>query len=689
MIKRLLTLIAIILSAVCSTYAQPCSTIPGMSPGNALPVCGTSVFHQDVVINCSGNNVAQVGCSVGASSESSFWYKFTCFQTGSLGFLISGISSTDDYDWVLFDITGRNPNEVFSNSSLAISINLYGAGNGPAPFPESPTGCRPGATGNVHCEGSDNGNTPFNAMPTITIGHSYLLMVTNWTRSTAGYDLTFTGGTASITDPKEPHMESARAICDGVSASIKMNKRMKCNSLTASGSEFSITPAVANVISATGFGCNPAFDMDSVLITFDTPLPPGNYTINIKKGIPDGNTILDNCDREIPVNESIPMIVYPLIPTPMDSISKLGCEPDEIQLVFRKKIRCNSIEPNGRDFVVTLVSGSTPATVIGASGNCNADGLTSIIKVKLSTPLSQAIKTKGTYQIRLKASVEDGNTIIDECGQETPAGATLFFNTKDTVNAGFSYAIKYGCDRDTINYFHDGANEVNFWKWNFDRTRSSSLQNPTILYGTPGLKKTYLIVSNGTCRDSSDTVSIFIDNEVKAAFEATSVVCPNELATFINKSSGNLVSWRWDFGNGLTGNLPDPAPQSYPVPRATINVFPRLIVQNNRGCLDTAIQKIVVPNSCYIAVPNAFTPNNDGLNDQLYPLNAYKATDLLFRVYNRVGQLVFETRDWTKRWDGRFKGQPADLGTYVWILTYTHIETGKRVQQKGTSILLH
>jgi len=69
-------------------------------------------------------------------------------------------------------------------------------------------------------------------------------------------------------------------------------------------------------------------------------------------------------------------------------------------------------------------------------------------------------------------------------------------------------------------------------------------------------------------------------------------------------------------------------------------------------------------------------------------LNAYKATDLLFRVYNRVGQLVFETRDWTKRWDGRFKGQPADMGTYVWILVYTDIKTGKKYNLKGSSILL-
>lgn len=681
MIKKILSFLFFIFSLVIKGDAQTCS-LPGMTPGNAIPVCGTSVFHQSQVTNCDGPNVAQTGCPIGVTSSSSFWYKFTCYQSGTLGFLISGISSTDDYDWALFDITGRNPNDVFSNPSLAISINLYGAGSGPAPFPESPTGCKAGATGSVHCEGSANGNSPFNAMPAITIGHDYLLMVTNWTRSTTGYDLSFTGGTANITDPKEPHMESARAICDGTQSTIKLNKRMKCNSLTGTGSEFTITPALANVISATGFGCTGGFDMDSLILTLDTPLPPGNYTINIRNGT-DGTTIRDNCDREIPVGESIPLIVYPVFPTPMDSISKLGCAPDELQLVFRKNIRCSSIAADGSDFVVTLISGTQPVTVIGATGNCSPDGLTPIIKVQLSAP----IQVKGTYRIMLVTG-NDGNTIIDECGQETPAGATLNFNSKDTVNADFSYAIKYGCLRDTINYFHDGRNEVNFWKWNFDDNRNSSLQNPAILYATFGQKQTQLIVSNGVCRDTSDIIPIFLDNELKAVFEATAIVCPNETAAFLDKSIGNIVSWNWDLANGNSSTSQTPSPQSYLSTKPTRDVFPRLIVQNNLGCFDTAVQKITVPYSCYIAVPNAFTPNRDGLNDYLYPLNAYKAADLLFRVYNRVGQMIFETRDWTRKWDGRFKGQGADPGTYVWILTYTDTDTGKRIQKKGSTILL-
>jgi len=691
MFKKLLSFIILIFSLLLNAESQVCS-LPGMTAGNAIPVCGTSVFHQAQVVSCSGNAVAQTGCATTpVTSSNSFWYKFTCFQTGTLGFLISGILSTDDYDWALFDVTGRNPNDVFTNPALAISINLYGAGIPPAQFPESPTGCKAGATGNVHCAGSANGNSPFNEMPTITVGHEYLLMVTNWSGTqpgggTAGYNLSFTGGTASITDPKEPHLQSSRAICDGTQAAIKFNKRMKCNSLTATGSEFTISPAVANVISATGFGCSNGFDMDSLILTLDAPLPPGNYTINIRNGN-DGNTIRDHCDRDIPVGENIPMVVYPVFPTPMDSLQNLACAPDELILDFSSKIRfirCNSIAADGSDFRVNTLAGiGGPVNVIGAVGICGPDGLTPLIKVKLAAP----IQTRGTYQIVLQTGT-DGNTIINECGQETPVGSAINFTTKDTVNADFTFNISYACDRDAVSYFHDGLNEVNYWKWNFDNLRGSSVQNPLIHYATFGQKFTQLIVSNGVCRDTSDIIPVFLDNEINAAFEATGIVCPNETASFKDNSTGNIVAWFWDFGNGVTSNSQTPPPQSYIPPRVTTDVFPRLIIQNNYGCFDTAIQKITVPNSCYIAVPNAFTPNNDGLNDFLYPLNAYKATDLLFRVYNRVGQMVFETRDWRSKWDGSFKGQGADPATYVWILIYTDIDTGKKVQLKGSSVLL-
>jgi gliding motility-associated-like protein len=95
-----------------------------------------------------------------------------------------------------------------------------------------------------------------------------------------------------------------------------------------------------------------------------------------------------------------------------------------------------------------------------------------------------------------------------------------------------------------------------------------------------------------------------------------------------------------------------------------------------------------VLNSCIIAVPTAFTPNNDGLNDFLYPLNAMKARDLEFKVFNRWGQLVFSTRNSHEKWDGKLNGMTQPTGVFVWYLKYTHSVTGQKVFQKGTTMLI-
>jgi gliding motility-associated-like protein len=684
MLLKIFVSVAFAFSMV-NALAQPCS-LPGTTPDKAYPVCGISVFREERVTFCTGPNIPPAGCSAPVTSSNSIWYKFTCYQSGTLGFLISGISPDDDYDWQMFDVTGRNPTEVYTNASLMVSLNMYGAPSGVrTPFPNSPTGCRAGASGNVHCEGNASGNTPFNVMPNITVGRDYLLMVTNWTStqggSNAGYDLTFAGGTASITDPKIPALRDSRAICDGTQAVIRINKKMKCNSLASDGSDFVLTPNVATVIGASGFGCSTGFDVDSVILTLSNPLPPGNYTIAVKNGT-DGNTVRDNCDRAIPVGESLPMIVFPQFPTPMDSVDKLGCAPDEIIVNFSKQIRfikCNSIAANGSDFVIT---GTSPVAIISASGICDANGLTPIIKVKLSAP----IQTKGTYQIRLQTG-SDGNTIINECGQPTAVGTTVIFTSADTVNADFNYNIRYGCVRDTIDYFHDGRNDVNLWRWNFDGNRTSTQQNPQIVYATFGSKTAQLIVSNGTCRDTV-TKNIFLDNYLEAKFEAPAVVCPGDVAVFKDTSIGSVQQWLWNFGNGNTSTLKLPPSQAYAYTNAVRDVPVQLIVTNNLGCLDTAVQLIKVPNNCFIAVPNAFTPNGDGRNDFLYPTNAYKTKDLQFRVFNRFGQLIFSSTNWQVKWDGKFKGQPADPATYVWILQYTFIDTGEKILMKGSTILL-
>ena len=196
-----------------------------------------------------------------------------------------------------------------------------------------------------------------------------------------------------------------------------------------------------------------------------------------------------------------------------------------------------------------------------------------------------------------------------------------------------------------------------------------------------------LIVTNGTCRDTV-IAALLLNSRVKAAFESAAIACPGDPVTFKDNSTGPVVTWLWNFGNNNTSSVKTPTAQLYQPTAAPRNVLSQLIVKNILGCADTVTKTIYVLSNCYIAIPKGFSPNNDGLNDFLYPTNAYKAKDLLFRVYNRVGQLLFETRNWTKKWDGTFKGNPQDPGTYVWVLSYTNIDSGIRVEQKGSTVLI-
>src|SRR5262245_39013579 len=119
----------IFLCSLCTTtlWGQtPCTTL-GQTPSTAFPVCGTTTFHQDNVPICNTNSLFVPGCSgtgnANYENKNPFWYKFTCYVSGTLGFTITPDDLTDDYDWQLYDVTGLNADEVFTNQNIIISGN--------------------------------------------------------------------------------------------------------------------------------------------------------------------------------------------------------------------------------------------------------------------------------------------------------------------------------------------------------------------------------------------------------------------------------------------------------------------------------------------------------------------------------------------------------------------------------------
>jgi gliding motility-associated-like protein len=660
----------VLLHFVAST--QACTTL-GQTPSTAFPVCGTTTFHQNTVPICATNDIYVPGCTGDNAlyqNKNPFFYKFTCYVSGTLGFLIDPIGENEDYDWQLWDITGRNPNDIFTVQSLVVT------GNWSATYGN--TGASASGVNYIQCASQPSENKPtFAQMPNLIAGHEYLLMVSHFTDGQTGYDLSFGGGSAVITDPNIPTSISAKVDCDGTKVTIKLNKKVKCTSLTSGGTEFSVSPAVTTVVGAVPDSCAFGFDFDEIELTFSSPVPNGTYDIVISPGT-DGNTLLDNCDNAIVNGERIPFTYASPQPIFADSIARTACATDSIKVYFPKKIRCSSIAANGSDF---SVAGPTPVTVTSAFGNC-INNNTEYVVVKFSAP----IYTKGTYMLTLKAG-DDGSVIIDECGQETPT-QTLPFTTADTVSADIQYSLLYGCLKDTVLFFHDGAHDVNNWTWIFNGGAPITTQSHVIVFPATSDNTVVLFVSNGTCSDSSSTM-VKLDNEVKAAFSMDDVICPEDSLKVTNESSGQIDAYRWNFDIIGTSTLKDPPGFLFPTLNREAYYTVKLVVSNfTLGCNDSTRHTLTVLDHCLIDVPTAFTPNNDGLNDFFRPHNALKADNYQFKVFNRWGQLVFSSNNWRDKWDGTIRGQKQAPGVYVWMLSYTNRDTKQPIFRKGTITLI-
>jgi gliding motility-associated-like protein len=89
-----------------------------------------------------------------------------------------------------------------------------------------------------------------------------------------------------------------------------------------------------------------------------------------------------------------------------------------------------------------------------------------------------------------------------------------------------------------------------------------------------------------------------------------------------------------------------------------------------------------------VVMPNAFTPNGDGINDVIYPITLCDFTFESFSVYNRWGQRVFFTNTYMNGWDGTFNGVQQPLDVYAYFVTGHVTGTNKQILRKGNITLI-
>lgn len=194
--------------------------------------------------------------------------------------------------------------------------------------------------------------------------------------------------------------------------------------------------------------------------------------------------------------------------------------------------------------------------------------------------------------------------------------------------------------------------------------------SPTFTVTTDGVY--WVTVSVGGCNDK-DTVHIDYTAKPIVDLGPDFLLCPG-LSVDLNAGSPDLT-YLWQDGS-TSNTYTVTQPGTYWVTE-TVN-----------GCSATDTLHVGPdPCICDVEVPDAFTPNNDGVNDVFKQVDCTFFTDFYMRIYNRWGQVVFETTNPNEGWDGTYKGKDEQMGTYVYYLYYERV-TGETGTLQGNFLLI-
>jgi gliding motility-associated-like protein len=285
----------------------------------------------------------------------------------------------------------------------------------------------------------------------------------------------------------------------------------------------------------------------------------------------------------------------------------------------------------------------------------------------------------GVYKVRLE--------LVDTNFCNAPESIEVILRIATNVDASFTTPQK-GCAPYTAIFENTSAGgQQFFWDFGDNTTSTETAITHEHLYSVPG---TYIIklraIDSATC-NIVDTTSftIVVSDNPKAAFTFTpNPPKENTPVNFINSSIG-AVRYEWEFGDGdgLKTTTASSIQHTYNESK-TFNTC--LIAINNYACADTVCQDVIARIVPLLDVPNAFTPNSDGINDKVY-VRGFGIIKMTWRIYNRWGALVFETSDRTQGWDGTYKGsiQPKEVYHYVLDVEYAN---NTKFQKRGDITLL-
>jgi gliding motility-associated-like protein len=429
-------------------------------------------------------------------------------------------------------------------------------------------------------------------------------------------------------------------------------------------SDFPTTPgawSMTNQNTGNGNCNNVVFKFDFELIpeaqfTTDDLLGCEDYTVQLQNTSPSSDAFVwDFGNGELDSTTFNPVITYTeagtyeIMLTVTDSICLLT-DTARITVTVLPDIQLSA----SSDIVlcspdeVTLTASATGGDIVWSSSADFSDTL----NVPPASSIAVDPEATTTYYVR---AANNGCSAIDSVTVSIIAGA-LDLSGDDSLCVGETTAITAALSAPGVDFDY---------AWSSGATIEATEQENVVNVTAIASAWVYCTATGTNGCIVSDSIFIHtasIDGIVSAA-ASPAIVTANQLATLTASPPGNSYTW--------VPEEPVQLPHSRITPASVDETTVFTVFVSDSGCVKSAQVKVTVMQTIcggrFVYVPNAFSPNGDGENDQLYVYSSV-ADEILFRVFDRWGEKIFESTSINDGWDGTFRGKLVDPDVYDYYL---------------------
>jgi len=277
-------------------------------------------------------------------------------------------------------------------------------------------------------------------------------------------------------------------------------------------------------------------------------------------------------------------------------------------------------------------------------------------------------------------------TVTDACGSTATDMVTI--NTFLVPPLNIQADVLYGCEPLAVNFIVPESNDDYIYSWSFSNNNNSEAANGASTYHIFENYGIYDVmvsaISNKGCKNSlviSNLINVYRKPEAHFLANPQTVSIINPEINFLNLSQW-ADYYLWSFGDGDSSNITNPNHSYNDIDSYTV----KLLASTLEGCIDTVFQQITVEIEPTIYVPTAFSPDNDGINDFFeIKANGMDLDNFNVKVYDRWGEIIFESSDLYKSWNGKAKNNLkfVKIGSYTWLVTVKDAN-GIELQKSGT-----